>query len=665
MSIAEFIDKKIGNLPRVQVRRRGQRRKLKRRDYILVSILLFLALTGTLFSLFAYQTYHTRYQRDVSLAQTGIQHLRKAQTFLAAYPQNYLNDRPISQAQQEFTSASQVFTQINNDLTSLPGFSTLVPGYGTQVKAALQLIPIALEVSQAGLLACNVLNLSLAEMHSLAGGRPITVEDFAVIQEGFSQMSAVFQQVVSQVNHLQPDVLKIDHRLTAFVSTFQKELPMLKAWQDEANNLLAVIPTLLGLSSPTNYLVELLDSSELRPGGGFIGNYGVATLSGGKLQTANIRDTYLLDKPFVAAGHSIAFPAAYAWFPLSSEGWSLRDSNLDADFPTAAAYAEQIYKEEGGNIPVQGVIAITPGFIQHALEITGPINIPEYHETVSAQNLTERIHYYQLVVDNHGEGYAASPDGHSSVRKNFTSLLAEHFLTRIHQLPPTEVSKFLTIFVNGFRSKDIQVYLNSASGESVLHQLHFDGAIQQSSGDNFYVVDANIGLNKANDFISNTLNDQVSIDASGNAMHQTTLTYAWNTPGPIYGPAVYQDYVRVYVPSGSLLQTQDGWEPRGTSVAFGHEVWAGFLALPYGQTLTITLTWTAPNIAKKSAQGWQYQELIQRQAGTLWKLNLQVTLPSCATITSKQGGLVSENKQKATLTHFLSEATNVELNYTC
>src|SRR5207253_1568048 len=129
---------------------------------------------------------------------------------------------------------------------------------------------------------------------------------------------------------------------------------------DTLEQLLPVAPTLLGVNTPANYLIEVLDSTELRPGGGFIGNYGTATLSAGRLTSASITDTYLLDRSFEDAGHSIRYPAAYSWFTLAPTSWSLRDSNLDADFPTAARYAEEIYREEGGKVPVQGVIAMTP-----------------------------------------------------------------------------------------------------------------------------------------------------------------------------------------------------------------------------------------------------------------------------------------------------------------
>lgn len=638
----------------VSVRRK--RPKLKKR-YVLIGILLFLFLVGSVFSVIGYRTYDTRYHNDLALAQTGAQHLRKAESLLAAYQKNLFDDRPVNQAQQEFSAAIPIFVQLNTELKSLPGISTSLPVYGARLNAALHLLPIAIEASQAGLVACRTLNLLISRFHNPVSGKgqDLTMADLAVVNQNFQQIKTVFNLIVDQVSHLQPADLQLDPRLSKLLDTFHREIPTLQTWLGTAEKLLPVIPTLLGVGTPTNYLVEVLDSSELRPGGGFIGNYGIVTVSGGRLASAHLTDTYLLDNAFKATGRSIPFPAAYTWFDQSPGGWSLRDSNLDADFQTDARNAEHLYTQEGGVIPVQGVIAITPALIQRALEITGPISVPEYHETVTSQNLVDRIHYYQLVADDR-----------SSVRKHFTALLAEHFLARVHQLPSSEVSKFIQLLVKGMQSKDIQIYLNQSVAENLLHLLHLDGAIQQSDGDGIFVVDANIASDKANSFITNTLNDQVVIDARGNATHHTTLSYAWAIEGKLYGSPLYRDYVRVYVPPGSILNTQDGWQPRGTSMAFGREVWAGFFTLSYGQTDTITLTWTVPGVARKGANGWHYSDALQRQAGSpLWKLDLQVTLPPCAVINNKEGGLVSTSKREARLNQLLNKDINVGLDYAC
>ncbi len=642
----------------------GKKHKLKK-FYILTIIFLLLCLLGSGVAIVGYQTYDAKYHSYLTLAQTGIKHLQTAMTLMQTLPKKPLDAPTVNQARHEFSTASATFIQLDNGLKSLPGISTSIPVYGARLSAALHVLPLAIEVSQAGLTGCDALNLIISRFHDpLSTGHGLTMVDFSVIEKDFQQVKGILNLAVKQVNALQPGDLQLDSRIGKIVATFHKYLPTLNASLVEVEKLLAVAPTLLGIEVPTNYLIEILDSSELRPAGGFIGNYGIATVSGARLTTAHITDSYLLDKAFVAAGHNIPYPSTYSWFDLAPGSWSFRDSNLDADFPTAARYAEKNYHLEGGNMPVQGVIAITPVLIEHALVITGPINIPEYHETVTAQNLVDRIHFHQLGPGREG-GDISAPDGHSSVRKHFTELLAEHFLARVHQLPSTALSKFLQLMVGSLHSKDLQIYLNSSIAENLLQSNRLGAIIQPPADDSLFVVDANISPSKANQFITNTLNDQVTIDANGNAIHHTAISYAWVTNGPIYGASLYRDYMRVYVPLNSTLHVQDGWQPRGTSKAFGSEVWAGFFTLSYGQTRTITFIWTVPNAASKDGHRWHYQYLIQRQAGAQWKLNLQFLLPSCAAMTNKLGGLVSSTSQKAVLRQSLNEDMNVGIDYTC
>ncbi len=284
---------------------------------------------------------------------------------------------------------------------------------------------------------------------------------------------------------------------------------------------------------------------------------------------------------------------------------------------------------------------------------------------MTAQNLVDRIHYYQVGPGNTDHGDAPSPDGLSTVRKRFTALLAEHFLVRVRQVSSSALPRFLQLMISSLRSKDVQIYLNPSSAEKLLQSYHLASSIQSPGGDSLFVVDANISPSKANSLITNMLNDQVAIDEKGNAIHHTTIRYAWVSKGPAYGSDIYRDYVRVYVPSGSVLQMQNGWQSRGTSTAFGREAWAGFFTLAYGQTNTITLVWRVPGAAAKDAKGWHYQYLLQRQAGAQWMLHLQITLPSCGVMKNKWGGLASSNKQAVMLSQSLNKDLDVGADYVC
>jgi hypothetical protein len=645
----------------------GKKRPSKK---LLLFILILFLLSGvsSSLSLLAYQKYNPIYRNDLSLAQTGIQHLRNAATLLEGLSKKPFDPAAVTRAQHEFADASAAFGQVKTSLMSLPGVLTVLPVYGSRLSTALRLLPLAIEVSQAGIAGCSILNILLSRFHDPLNARVsgLTMVDVNVIAKNLHQIKAIVDMAVNQVNQLQPSDLQFDARLGKMIATFRTSMPALQARLSDLEGLLPIVPTLLGIGTPAHYLIEMVDSTELRPTGGFIGNYGIATLAGGRLTDAHITDIYLLDYPYEESGGHIPYPPAYTWFSqhLSSTTWSFRDSNLEADFPTSALMGELNYVREGGNVPVQGVISITPAFIQQMLNITGPIAIPEYHETVTAQNLIDRIHYHQLGQGREGNDTPSS-DGHSSVRKHFTELLAEHFMARVHQLSSSELPAFLPVMMSALHTKDIQIYLNASKAENLLRNLHLASTIATPVADNFFVVDTNIAADKANAFIVSTLNDQVTINANGDAIHNTTLRYAWVIPGYLYGNPVYRDYVRVYMPPGARVSRQSGWQPNGTNTAYGRTILAGSFTLLWHQTVEIHLVWKVLHTASIGAGGWHYLYQLQRQAGALWNVHLQVTLPSCAVVKSTQGGLTSHNNRSATLNQTLNEDLLVGVNYTC
>lgn len=627
--------------------------------------LLILVSSGTIFGLVQYQ----QYSKDVTQAQGGVQHLRKAEAFLSKLSKNPFDSWSTDQAQREFSSALSLFQHVNSDLSALPGISASIPGIGSKVAAAQHILPLAIEISQMGVLACKTLNLLGPDLRNPMGttGPKLTQADLIAASQNLQQIQVTLNLLISQVNHLQPNDLQLDPSLGKFVGTFRKDGPILQETLNQAQSFLAVAPAILGVNTPVNYLIEILDSTELRPGGGFIGNYGIVTLANGHVTNIHMTDVDLIDKPFEMAGHTIPYPSSYHWFDLAPGSWSFRDSNLDADFPTVARYGEQTYKQEGGKEALQGVVAITPWFIQGLLKITGPIDMrPEYNETVTAQNLIDRIHLHQL-GNHHGSELIPSPDGHSSQRKRFTSYLAEHLMTHVRQITgsPSAYSSFSKLVTNSLHAKDIQIYLNPSAAENVLQHYQLAATIQALPGDSLFVVDANISPNKANDFIKYTMHDQITIDKAGNAVHHTTLSYAWVLKGQNYGLSTYRDYMHIYVPPGSVLQAQNGWQARGTSQAFGREVWMGYFTLTFGQTRVITFTWTVPSAAKLDTQGWHYRYLIQKQAGDQWNLNLQVILPTCATAIHTSSNLLAKNGHSPVSSGPLNEDKSFGIDYIC
>jgi hypothetical protein len=631
-------------------------------------VLLACVLPSTLTAVNAYSLY----SRDSKLASQGIAQLEKGLTLLKGLSSGQISPQVTGEAKDSFGQAYNTFTQVNSDLAQVPGIASSVPHYGSEVQSARKLLPIAIEGAKMGVLGSDALNILIGKLSNpfAANSDGLTTADLKTISDDLTQVQGIFNTMKTQIGQLQPSDLSFNAHLGTEFQKFRTSLPTIEQALQDANTLVALAPSLLGVGTPTNYLIEVLDSTELRPGGGFIGNYGTLTLSAGRLSALHITDVDLLDRPFEFAGGFIPFPAQYQWFPLVNN-WSLRDSNLDADFPTDARYAEQNYKLEGGKVQMQGVIAITPFLIQKMLLITGPIFVPEFNETVTASNLIDLIHYHQL-GPGHGSDYVPDPGSLSSQRKAFTGYLFKHFLDRVKALATTKRSDFVKLMVLSFQRKDIQMYLNSSQGEALLQQFHIASTIDApKNGDSLLVVDANITGNKANNFISYTNQDNVTLDAQGNATHHMTLTYNWpvsaaSTANDYGDNTEYLDYVRVYAPPQAQLQAQSGWTPEGVSTAFGRRVFAGRFYMKYGSKSSITLTWTVPHAAYQDAQGWHYTLLFQHQAGLIWTANTQLSLPSCAKVTSLNTFKAIPNSTNTyAVQGYLSTDATYGITYTC
>ena len=151
-------------------RRSRSRRKLLgipfRIVLLLVCVGILLLSVGSLISVLEYQSYNALYHKDVSLAQGGEQQLKNAAASLQALAKNPLDAATVLLAQREFSSANTTFSQVNDDLKSIPAMATLLPVYGSRLSTALRLAPLAVEMSQAGVLSCTILQVILGRYHN-------------------------------------------------------------------------------------------------------------------------------------------------------------------------------------------------------------------------------------------------------------------------------------------------------------------------------------------------------------------------------------------------------------------------------------------------------------------------------------------------------------------
>lgn len=449
--------------------------------------------------------------------------------------------------------------------------------------------------------------------------------------------------------------------------------PKLGEYFGAAKTMMGALPALLGLTKPINFLLFNMDSDELRGTGGFMGNYAVLTLSGGRLQGGvHLRDITLLDCP---NGNCVprALPPQFAWFPFATTSYGtyfdVRDSNLDPDFPSSARLAMQYAQQEGAP-PISGVISMTPTLIEDILQVTGSIKVSDFNVTVTPQNLQDTIHYFHVLTN-----FCMPPSPHlndprclqlagaagaatdTSNRKVFDAVLGSTLLHAVGALTPQQQSLVFKVILGAIQTKDLQVYFSDPQMESALSDLHVDSTVATPQGDSFFVVDTNISASYVNGDIQEQIADKVSLDATGTATHNLTISYTFpivnHSWSDIYsqsdGYFAVRDVVRVIVPQNAKMSAPTGGcepidAPEAKHGVIACEmildrqdqpcVYNGCGSYSFQGSATLHFSWSVPNAVQVANGGRQYSLLVQKQAGTHSTVSITITPPAQSSIAS-------------------------------
>ena len=572
-------------------------------------------------------------QSSIASAQA---HLVQAEALGAKLATDPFDHALLIQTREEIAAANQDFRRASADADRFAP-AQVAPKVGLKVQDARALLDMAVILSDGGLRVLNaaepvMLNLkaALAPLPAATAGSPgpqasssLTTAQLVALQQAVAAFAVDITQAHAARQRIPDQGVTLGATAAHLLARYDQLAPTLSAAVDSLSALLAAAPALLGTDHPASYLVEILDETELRGGGGFIGNYGVMTVTGGRMSTATVKDTYLLDGPYLAT-HTRAFPALYSWFPLTNN-LGLRDSNLSPDFPQNAQLAERIYQQESGQ-SVSGVVAITPAFIAQLLQLTGPVAVPGYPVTVTSQNLVQTIHHYQFQTNAQG---VPSSDGLSSTRKHFTAVLGETVFARLRTLPAGAYSALLKLAQANLKSKNLQLYLGDQGAQTLLTHLQFANALPgaAASNDLLALVDNNVGGNKADLYVTQTASDDVTVRADGSAQHTLTLVYKYHPTGSVFGDSsTFADEVQIYVPHGSTPGAASGLSRTDAPTsASDYTVYGGQMKLSPNTTRTVVLRWTTPALSTKG-----YQLVIDRQAGSLYTFAISIHLPSAA-----------------------------------
>jgi hypothetical protein len=479
-----------------------------------------------------------------------------------------LNSKALKNAQGELKAAQRDFSALRARLNAPDWIlitASSIPGLDTKLASVRALADVGADVSAIGVESLGavmpLIDRLTAGSASLGDGELLTKADLDHLKAAANHAMDLLQDVQVKLAGVNLNDLPLSSKQKTELAKVMVELPRARTLIGQVIPYLDPVGWLLGVGQSRHFLVQTLDRSELRPSGGFAGNYGVLTLTNGKLEPFSLYNVNDIDYGLKTNGWIFGKrpPAQYSWWPFAN--WGLRDANLSPDFPTTAKMIADVFRNEGGG-DVDGLIQISPVAIEHVLNVTGPIFVPGYNETVTAQNLEDKIHFYQQ--DPRGIAIEArlNPDDKThSLRKRFTQLVVQLLQDKVKKLPFSQMSPLAKQLLKDLQAKDIQINVNNDTIQKTLDQLHATGAIDTTAGlDGYYLTQANTSVAKLTPYVQLTQTDTVTLDDSGGASHHLVITFLNRPTGPIYGYPTYRDYVRVYVPPQAQLAFANGFD---------------------------------------------------------------------------------------------------------
>jgi nucleoside-diphosphate-sugar epimerase len=435
--------------------------------------------------------------------------------------------------------------------------------------------------------------------------------------------------VSSEFSQAQEDALlaeaylkKIDQPTNARLSAYTAVLGDAVARFKELAPLISIInkeaPRVLGADSSATYLLLFQNSSELRPTGGFIGSYGKLVLKSGRIDELLVDDVYNLDGILETKGIEVEPPPPLKEH-LGVSRLLVRDANWDPDFPQTVEQIETLYnlaKEE----QIDGVVAVDLTTIEKLLEVIGPVYLAQFNETITKDNFFEKTEFY-----SEADYYPGSPQ-----KKTFLSLLAAKLLENMLRTEPANFSSLAQAAKILLEEKHILVSYPEGDLHNVLREKNWDGQLIAPRGDYLMVVDANLGATKANYYVKRSYNYAVkNIDRQGTLEGVLTLNYIHGAASNSWPGGAYKNYVRIFVPEGSVLKKTvlssegvdskdlDITESVNQGVSDGKTVWGSVFTLNAGKTLSLTFTYDLPESLALKPDEKSYSLYVQKQPGTV------------------------------------------------
>ncbi|MEM4270501.1 MAG: DUF4012 domain-containing protein, partial [Candidatus Pacearchaeota archaeon] len=463
--------------------------------------------------------------------------------------------------------------------------------------------------------------------------------------------------------------------------SYKKEISNFSSLIEHASIVQEIIPEILGFDTEKTYLILFQNNMEIRPGGGFIGSYGILTLNRGKITNFTINDVYDADGQL--KGH-VEPPFAIRRY-LQKPHWYMRDSNFNPDFRHSAYAAAFFLNEEMGQ-KVDGVIGIDVSFLKLLLKEIGPVQVPEYNEIVNSENM------YFLTQTHAEKDFFPS----STQKKDFLRSLSKGIQAKLSEKNDFPYLSVMMVVLKAIEEKHMIFSFNNSIAQNLFTVNGWSSSLWDERNlsmkeknkkgsllinDFLGIVEANLGVNKANFFVERKVSQDININEDGSVSSRATIVYKNNSnkwPG-----GDYKNYIRFVLPQNTSLSQVfiDGIPQKiGSAITDpfiyeqktfippqlleierteeeGKTLYGFFVTVPAKNTKTISIDY---ELSKNNNENFSIEYSLKyfKQPGTeIYPFNLTVNFPSSYQIVSSSNDL-NINNEKAVFSKEISGDKN-------
>lgn len=310
--------------------------------------------------------------------------------------------------------------------------------------------------------------------------------------------------------------------------------------------LLRIAPDLIGMNGKRTYLILFQNNAELRPGGGFIGSYGIVSFNHGKMDPLTIHNVY--DADGLLHKHIEPYYIGRRYLQVHLY---MRDSNFDVDFVKSAQKTAFMLQQETGQ-KVDGVIAIDVSFVRNLIQAVQPIYLWQYNTSVNTNN-------FFLLTETYSDKHSFFG---STQKQDFLRTLFTAIQEKVDMNKPFYYFQFLEKLADAIKQKHVLLTVNDPKIQTILTQNNFSSVLRDprenkpgTINDFLGINEANIGVNKANYFLKRSINHHVAIDAAGITKETIQITYTNTTQAEAWPSGTYKNYLRLILPLHTTLQT--------------------------------------------------------------------------------------------------------------